>query len=460
MDKKREERRGTPVADLAAREQMLENRTVWLKAHDSASAQRDSAIADREEIVRLREAQLEARHEADTGRAERERLLVQIRDINEKLVLASLRAQELADDAIAARAAAERFRSLVQTLSALVWRATAEGRFEVEPEAWRKLTGGFPGADEWGWLEAVHPLDRDRVRDAWNEAVALAKPYACQHRIRSRKGGYAWVLARAVPITRSGIVREWIGMMSDISDRMRVEEARDQFIGILGHDLRNPLASIVAGVGILSDLPEPFARTVTRVTRSAHRIETIIRDLLDFARGRLGGGIPITTLPCDMRLICHDVTDELKLAHPDRSIRFKGIGDLRGEWDPDRIEQVISNLLGNAVMHGADPITLTSRGDGAHVVTAVHNRGPAIPDAVIPTLFEPFTAASPEVDGHRGLGLGLYIASEIVRAHAGTLMLSSTEDEGTTFTFSLPRVVPRRARTTTGEEPIIQMRRS
>jgi PAS domain S-box-containing protein len=461
MDKKREEEQAIAAADLAAREQMLNNRSVWMNARDSAAAKRDSAITDREELVRLREAELEARREADVARAERERLLVQIRDVNEKLVLASLQAQALADDANAARAAAddnaERFRSLVWTLSALVWRATADGRFDVDREAWRKLTGESLSEDEWGWLDAVHPLDRDRVRDTWNEAVACAKPYACQHRIRSRKGGYAWVTARAVPIARSGIVREWIGMMSDISDRVRVEEAREQFIGILGHDLRNPLASIVAAVGILSDLPEPFARTVMRVARSAHRIDTIIRDLLDFARGRLGGGIPIATLPCDMRVICEEVVDEMKQAHADRSIRFEGIGDLRGQWDPDRIEQLISNLIGNAVMHGADPITLTIRGDGDRVVTNVNNRGPSIPDGAIQTLFEPFTRASQNTrDGHQGLGLGLYIASEIVRAHAGTLTVSSNASDGTTFTVILPRVVPRRHRTTTGEEPILR----
>ena len=268
------------------------------------------------------------------------------------------------------------------------------------------------------------------------------------------------MMARAVPILRSGAVREWIGMMSDVSDRVRVEEAREQFIGILGHDLRNPLASIVAGVEILHGLPEPFAKTVARVARSAHRIDTIIRDLLDFALGRLGGGIPVAPRPCDMRLICNDAVEEMKQAHPMRELRFEGVGDLRGEWDPDRIEQVLSNLVGNAVMHGEDPITVTSHREEDRVVTSVHNQGPPIPDALIPTLFEPFTRAEQDVQDqhgkHEGLGLGLYIASEIVRAHAGTLTVSSLAGEGTTFTFALPLSIPRRARTTTGEEPIVR----
>src|SRR5688572_14729129 len=107
MDKKREQKRGTPAAELDARERMLNTRTAWMNAHDTAVAKRDAALSDREEIVQLREAELEARREADAARAERERLLVQIREVNEQLVLASLRTQELADDANVARAVAD-----------------------------------------------------------------------------------------------------------------------------------------------------------------------------------------------------------------------------------------------------------------------------------------------------------------------------------------------------------------
>lgn len=436
MEKKREQQPGTTAGDLAAAE-----------------------------AVRRRESELVARREVDAVRARREQLLVQLREANEKLVLSSMQAQQLADDAHLARAAAvrsadaahaaqaaadedaERFRSLVVTSSALVWHATADGHFEVDREAWRKLTGSYPPDGEWGWLEAVHPLDQDRVRENWKHAVATSAPYACQHRIRLRKGGYAWVIGLAVPIMRSGTVREWVGMMSDISDRVRMEEARDRFIGILGHDLRNPLAAIVAGIDALGDLSEPYTRTLVRLARSAHRIEVIIQDLLDFARGRLGGGIPVTPRAADMRQICTEVVEEIKQAHPARTVEFQGISDLRGEWDPDRIEQVVSNLLGNAIVHGSDPIVVTSHARADEVVTTVHNQGPPIPEGVLPTLFEPFTGARHEVrHGGEGLGLGLYIAHEIVNAHGGTLTVSSGEVEGTTFTFALPRNVPESAR--------------
>lgn len=432
-----------------------EDRRIWISAPEIAAAARDRSLEEREELVRLRELALDARREAEDARAERERLLGQLREANEKLVTAIVEAEQLADEANAARAAAvrneERFRSLVYTSSAIVWQASADGRTQVDPDAWRRFTGVDPGQDERGWLEAVHPSDRDRVRDSWAETVATARPYTCQHRIQSRGGGYAWVVARAVPIPETGTVREWVGMITDVSDRVRVELARDQFIGILGHDLRNPLTAIQMAIEVLGALPDPYAPVVAVAARSAHRIEAMIRDLLDFARGRLAGGIPIAPRPCDLQAMCDQAVEEMQQAHPDRAIRFEGVGDLRGEWDPDRVEQVVSNLVGNAVAHGIGPVRVTGRDDGDEVVTTVHNQGPAIPAEVIPILFEPFTRPAAEDDGatSQGLGLGLYIASEIVHAHGATISVASREGEGTTFTIRWPRRVPSRPRATT-----------
>jgi PAS domain S-box-containing protein len=428
-----------------------EDRMIQTSMCEIAVAKRDRALEEREELIRLRELAAVARREAVAARAEQAHLLGQLREANEKLVVAVVAAEQLADEANTARAAAahneERFRSLIYTSSALVWQATTEGRFEVDPETWRRFTGVDVAAGEAGWLEAVHPDDRERVHQAWAEAVATATPYTCQHRIRSHRGGYSWVVARAVPVPRTGTGREWIGMMTDVSDRVRVEQAREQFIGILGHDLRNPLAAILMAVEVLREIPEPYAATVARIARSGHRIEAMIRDLLDFARGRLAGGIPIAPRPCDLQTVCRRVVEEVQQAHPDRAIRFEAEGDLRGEWDADRVEQVVSNLVANAITHGTGIVRLTARDDGDEVVTTVHNDGRPIPAAVLPILFEPFTRPAPETEGARsnGLGLGLYIASEIVHAHGAAISVTSTASQGTTFTIRWPRSVPRRS---------------
>ena len=292
------------------------------------------------------------------------------------------------------------------------------------------------------------------MREAWTGAVAAGTPFTCELRIQRSKGGYAWVLARAAPVPMLGPVREWIGMLTDISDRVRVEEARERFIGILGHDLRNPLNAISMGVELLGTLPAPHSQIVAVVARSAHRMELMIRDVLDFARGRLSDGIPVVPSPIDLHHVCEEIVAEMAQAHPARTFSFEAAGDLRGEWDPDRVEQVLSNLVGNAVTHGEGAVRVTGSDAGDDVVMTVHNQGATIPAAMISTLFDPFIRAAQDVSGAHGasdgLGLGLYIASEIVHAHGGTISVSSVQGDGTTFAIRWPRKVPLRgARATT-----------
>lgn len=397
--------------------------------------------------VRLRRVAHENNKLCDLIKHQRDdlqRIQLQMCDANEQLVLATIKAAELADAADAARAEAarneERFRTLVMTSCALLWRASADGRVQYDRATWTDFTGLGAGPGEWDLYEAVHPEDRERVRETWTRAVTSATPYECKHRLRTADGSYAWMLARAAPIPASGPVSEWVGILTDITDSVRIDEARDRFIGILGHDLRTPLGAILMGAGLLDDLSESQTDVVARITRSAQRMEAMIRDVLDFARGRLGGGIPVTSTTCNLGLVCTDVVAEIKQAYPGCVVTFESLGDLRGEWDPSRIEQVLSNVLSNAVQHGTGAIHMTSHADGPDVVTTVHNRGVPIPASRIATLFEPFSA---EVHGvievRDGLGLGLYIASEITRAHGGSISVSSLHGEGTTFVIRLPR---------------------
>jgi len=183
-------------------------------------------------------------------------------------------------------------------------------------------------------------------------------------------------------------------------------------------------------------------------------MEALIRDVMDFTRGRLGGGIPLSLRSCDLRAICSDVVAEMKQAHPLRDLRCELDGDLSGECDADRIEQVLSNLIGNAITHGEDPVCVRVESDGDSLVMVVENRGAPIPEKLIPTLFEPFARASRTADAehgegrNEGLGLGLYIVREIARAHGGSVAVTSTRAEGTRFTVRWPRSAEARARVT------------
>jgi two-component system sensor histidine kinase/response regulator len=222
------------------------------------------------------------------------------------------------------------------------------------------------------------------------------------------------------------------------AEAARAEEAnrlKDKYIGILGHDLRNPLSAISNSAHLLlraADLPERHRKTAHRILRASDRMGNMIRDVLDFTRGHLGGGIPVEPTDGDLADICNRVVDETKAVHPEREIIFDARGDLSGAWDRARLEQVVSNLVGNAVRHGLGKIMVEAVGEEREIVLRVQNGGPPIPPSQIPTIFEPFKRVDAP-RGSEGLGLGLYIVREIVRAHGGTIQVRSSANEGTTF---------------------------
>lgn len=228
----------------------------------------------------------------------------------------------------------------------------------------------------------------------------------------------------------------------DITDRKRLDEAKEQFVNILSHDLRNPLGAITAAAHFMlqtGDLPDRHVVTAGRIARSADRMSRMIADLLDFARGRMAGGIPIAPTSADLAAICRHIVEEAQGGHLDRDIRLTTAGQTSGIWDADRIAQVVSNLTANAVEHGHDPVAIAVDGtERDAVVLSVANGGPAIPNDILATIFQPFSRRS--TGGERaGLGLGLFIVREIVLAHNGTIDVESTKAAGTRFTVRLPR---------------------
>jgi signal transduction histidine kinase len=225
-------------------------------------------------------------------------------------------------------------------------------------------------------------------------------------------------------------------------DHFALERDRqlETFIAILGHDLRNPLNAIgVAAQHLLSidGRPPPERRMLVRIGSATGRIERMVSDLLDLARGRLGSGIPITPVPVDLAQLVHDVADEFVDAYPDRTIRVDGATHVQGVWDADRLAQVVSNLIANALEHGEDPVVARALDHGDRVAIEVCNGG-MIDLATASRVWDPFVSIAGPREGRRGLGLGLYIVREIARAHRGTVEV--TRDDGVTvFRVVLPR---------------------
>ncbi len=224
----------------------------------------------------------------------------------------------------------------------------------------------------------------------------------------------------------------------------RALQLSDLFVSILGHDLRGPLAAIqMAAEVIVRVSPDTRAlRPAGRILTSADRMTRMITQLLDFARARQGQGIPLHLEPMHLGALCQQAKQEVEDANPEASLEFRGIGDLSGVWDADRLGQVVTNLVANAVEHGAKTGPVEIEADGADASTVrlrVENPG-TIPAEVLPTLFEAFKEAAARKAGEKkaGLGLGLFIAREIVGAHGGEIRAHSSEGR-TVFEVTLPR---------------------
>jgi len=219
---------------------------------------------------------------------------------------------------------------------------------------------------------------------------------------------------------------------------------RERVMGILGHDLRNPVSAVLSLSATLSqraDVPDRTKEGLRHIRKSAERMEQMIATILDFTQLRFRGVPSLALETFELETLVRTVVDELRVANPSRAIEIEARGEPRGRWDVSRLGQVISNLVGNALTHGArdSPVTISLTADNDHALVAVTNRGPTIPGDALGKLFEPFwQGPSSGVAKSRGLGLGLFIAQQIVQAHGGELAVRS-QNEQTTFTVRLPR---------------------
>jgi signal transduction histidine kinase len=222
---------------------------------------------------------------------------------------------------------------------------------------------------------------------------------------------------------------------------LAIGQTKERFLAILGHDLRTPLGAVLMSAQFLADTgdrSESELKLVKTIERSAKRMNEMVSDLLDFARTRFGDTIPVEPAEMDVGRLLRDVVSEVSASHPESAPQLETSGSLRGEWDRDRLAQAVSNLISNAVDHGADkgPIKVAARGSEREVVITVQNEGPPIPPERLSRIFE---AGSTDERDRRHLGLGLYIVDRIVAAHGGTIDVESSEDQGTAFIVRLPK---------------------
>jgi signal transduction histidine kinase len=401
-------------------------------------------------------------------------MIVDQREANARMVSATIRAQELTELAEAAQARAEasanelreseeRYRTLFDLVPAAVYSCDASGLIRSfnrnAVELWgREPTVGDAGERFCGSLKMFRPdgsflpheqcpmadVLSGRRAEARDAEVVVERPDGTRvialvniRPLKNHRGEVTGAINCAYDITARKLAED--EMADSLNSERAVAEFREMFIGIVGHDLRNPLGSILMSAGRLLQrgrLDDHDAESAARIIRGSQRITRMITQLLDLTRARLGGGLPIEPKPTDLRGVCQSVVEEFEAP-----IQLEVEGDVTGTWDRDRLEQVISNLAGNAIAYAAPgtAVIVKARANGAAVVVEVSNRGEPIPAEVLPFIFEPFRRARMRKESSAGnLGLGLYIAHQIVLSHGGALEAHSA-DGTTTFTMRLPR---------------------
>ena len=230
----------------------------------------------------------------------------------------------------------------------------------------------------------------------------------------------------------------------------QVDQAQNMFLAILGHDLRNPLGTLVAGASLMMndvDLAAKNVMVASRMYTSARRMKKLIDDLIDFTRKHLGTGIPVKASQGNLVAVCWQVVNELRTAHANRFVDLRAPPKLDAVFDPDRIAQVLSNLIGNALQYGNEvfPVRVWVSATDDRIKISVNNRGPIIPPDRTGQIFDAMVRlgsnAGSEHPEPTSLGIGLYISREIVRAHGGEIDVVSNAENGTTFTVTMPRAL-------------------
>lgn len=318
--------------------------------------------------------------------------------------------------------------------------------------------------------------DSEQIRKSHGEKPRAFYPSAAEtHASLRHAGGFNMdQMVSEYRALRASVLKLW-GMdrdmrATDVMDMIRFNEAVDQaltesirdysvklelsrnlFLGILSHDLRNPLSAISMSSQLamkIGKLNERQTMLLSQIADSTARAGDIVTNLLDLTRARLGSGLPLIKEPVDMGYISKMLVDEARAIHPNREFTLDMTGSLEGVWDRARIGQVFSNLIGNAVQYGFTdaPVTIKVDGREGEVVVSVHNEGVPISPEHMVTIFSSLTRVEPHADDETGhgalsvnLGLGLYISKEIVTAHGGTISVTSSEKDGTTFSAHFQR---------------------
>ena len=363
-----------------------------------------------------------------------------VRDASGKIVAASKIIRDLSER----KRSEAQFYLLADLLPTMCWMADAEGSIFWYNRLWYDYTGTtFEQMEGWGWRSVHDPAMLPKVMEDWLSSIETGQPFEMTFPLRKADGVFRPFLTRVTPVRGAdGRIYRWIGSNTEVTTERKQTELREQFMAVLGHDLRNPLSAIKAGLTLLRKTPlnDRGLMLVDAMLTSAVRAVALVNDLTDLTRGRLGGGLSINRAPVVLEPLLRGLISELVHATPERVVKTDFDLQQPVDCDRGRFEQLFSNLLGNALTHGAKdrPVRVRAVVGADGFEFSVANDGEPISSTDLPRLFEPFYRGAGRPSRH-GLGLGLYIAHEIATAHGGKLQVSSTQEE-TRFTFRMPMI--------------------
>lgn len=384
------------------------------------------------------------------------------READGKITGVMILCQDVSDQ-VAARLQVEaterRFQFMLNAIPQQVWTADPQGQLNYVNQVVAD-DFGFPGPEivGHGWQAFIHPDDLPSCLLAWQQALTSGEEYLTEFRLKFANGAYNWHLARAVPLIENGEISLWLGTNTNIEQQKRTEQRKDEFLSIASHELKTPLTGIKAFTQLMQKNTDP-SRTASYIQKSTdniHRLEKLINDLLDVTKIN-AGKLSYDLQPFNFSQMLKDSVESAQLT-TSHQINLEQTENLTITGDRLRLEQVINNFLSNAIKYSPDgkQVNLKSQPSGEALIVSVQDFGIGIQQQHIQRLFDRYYRIDNSSKRFEGLGLGLYISSEIIKRHRGTFWIESEPGKGSTFYFRLPLTEPQPSRPVTEENQSYQ----